>query len=180
MIGRIFQLLIVFMILVMACNAKENKESVKIGLSFQKSKVVNTSLSSSFLYPILEIENLSRDSIFVYFDNDPLVIIDSTNSIIELRYSIEKLPDDITYYEFPYPTFIGIGPESKFQYYHEVEFFGYFKKLHSGNWNVFTTIGYLHHFNDSKWVRNHQMRDRIVNNQKVIKSKMSLLLVEKK
>lgn len=162
----------------MSCSIKETK-NLTTRLSFQKSKISNSSLSASFLYPILKIENSGVDSIFVYFESKPFVLIDTVNSVIELKYSIEKLPDNVTYYEFPYPTFIGIGPDSKFRYYHQIEFYHYFDKLKSGKWKVFSTIGFLKDTKDFLGLQSHELRERMVNNQSIDKSNFSYLEIIK-
>lgn len=172
--------IIIVSIVFLSCSVQETKNTTSLSLSFQKSNVANSSLSYSFIYPILKIENLGADSIFVYFESKSLVLVDTINSLIELKYSIEKFPDNITYYEFAYPTFIGIGPNSKFRYYHEIEFYRYFDKLRSGTWKVFATIGFLEHTKDFWGLQSHDLRSRIVNNQSLAKSNYSYIEVVKK
>ena len=176
----IWRILLIIPVFLLACNISNKNEYVKLNLNFKINEVSDTNLRSSFLYPILEFKNLKDDSIFVYYEKPPVVLIYSSSLTIELRYYIEELPEDITYYEYPYPLFLGISSNSNLKLFDEIEFYQYIEKLQSGTWDVIATVGYLDNYKDFSGYYSHKLRDQIVMHQNILKSDKTKLSIHHK
>ena len=173
------QVLLIAPIFVLACAHSDEKSSLKFDLDLQRQVVSSRSLTASYLYPILEIQNLSPSSIFVYYMGRPVVRVDSSYFSIELDYSIEELPENLTYYEFPYPLFLYVVPNCNIKLYNQVELYKYIKDIRAGEWEVYANIGYLEQAELFRGYVDHGLRDQITRYQKLLRSTKTKLTVVK-
>jgi len=87
---------------------------------------------------------------------------------VTLDYCVEKLPDNIMYYGYPYPYFITVFPNSSAQLFSESSH--WYTKLINGKWTFKAKIGYLNHRSDFFGIIDHELRDRIVLKQVIVES----------
>lgn len=163
-------LLIILTLHLIGCNPEVDNNRIILKFNLQKTHVSNISINSSLLHPIFDLENLSKKPVFVCFDNSPVVIVDSLTSTIELRYYVIKIPKNMTYYAFPYPLFLSVQPNSTLKLFSEVEFYRHFSNLHSGTWNLVATLGFLENLNYFVGFYNHQLRNKLIKHQRIVRS----------
>jgi hypothetical protein len=98
------------------------------------------------------------------------VEIDSTSKRIILSYVVERIPEGITYYEFPYPIFFQIAAHSSIDVYSQVQCFTKLKHVADGDWGCMVRVGYLSAESDFRGFVDHGLRDQLVAKQHWITS----------
>jgi len=158
---------------VSGCSSRSPKpEAVEFDIDLQRREISNRSITACSLHPVLSISNSTSDTLFVVLPiGPPNVIVNDSNRTIELDYSVEELPQEIMYYEFPYPTIIQVLPQARTVVYLQVPAIGRLLRLSPGSWLVHARVGCLRHSGDFLGHVDHGLRDQIVSRQSILKSK---------
>ena len=175
---KIIILLILMNIFSSAYTQKNNKLNLK--LNFQSNSITNAKPRGRYLYPIFEFENQSPDTLTIYYPKLYGVNIDSINSNITLIYSVSKISNNYINYSFPYPSFICLFPYSKIRIYDEIDFSNYLGTLTNGQWKICAIFGYLEKEEIILKVLDYILRERIVENEKILVSNDFLINIVKK